>query len=86
MTHYTWGALINDASGKRVWEFDKRTYTAPEIETKTPKIPMPPPFADGWKLLDGHHVDRKLYDMMVLEVTQMNKGIDTLPDLTGVTA
>lgn len=34
MTHYTWGTLVNDASGKRLWEFDKRTYTAPEIQTK----------------------------------------------------
>jgi hypothetical protein len=41
MTHYTWGTLINDPTGKRVWEFDKRTYTAPEIQTKVTHPPRP---------------------------------------------
>lgn len=52
---------------------------------QTPRIPMPPPFEEGWRLLDGKPVTRKLYDMMVLELSQMNKAIDTLPDLSQVT-
>lgn len=51
---------------------------------QTPKIPMPPLFQEGWHLLDGKPVTRKLYDMMVLELTQMNKAVDTLPDLSDV--
>ena len=31
--HYTWGSIVKDASGKEVWQFDKRTYTGKELET-----------------------------------------------------
>lgn len=27
MFHYTWGTVFKDSSGKKIWEFDKRTYT-----------------------------------------------------------
>jgi hypothetical protein len=51
---------------------------------QTPHIPLPPPYEDNWRLLDGKHVTRKLYDMMLLEINQMNKAVDSLPDLTGI--
>ena len=27
MFHYTWGTVFKDSFGKKIWEFDKRTYT-----------------------------------------------------------
>ena len=27
MFHYTWGTAFKDSFGKKIWEFDKRTYT-----------------------------------------------------------
>jgi hypothetical protein len=32
MFHYTWGTQFKDSFGKKIWEFDKRTYTAEEIQ------------------------------------------------------
>ena len=29
--HYTWGTVFKNASGEKVWEFDKRVYTNPSI-------------------------------------------------------
>ena len=34
MLHYTWGIVIKDSFGRKIWEFDKRTYTAEEIQRK----------------------------------------------------
>ena len=34
LLHYTWGTLVEDADKQKVWIFDKREYTAPEIERK----------------------------------------------------
>ena len=34
MLHYTWGTVIKDSFGRKLWEFDKRTYTAEEIQRK----------------------------------------------------
>ena len=34
MLHYTWGTVIKDSFGRKIWEFDKRTYTAEEIQRK----------------------------------------------------
>lgn len=31
-----------------------------------PKLPLPPPFEEGWKLQDGIPVTRDLYDTLVL--------------------
>lgn len=33
MFHYTWGSVFQNASGGKVWEFDKRVYTDPSIVT-----------------------------------------------------
>lgn len=52
---------------------------------QTPHIPLPPPYQDNWRLLDGKPVTRALYDMMLKEINQMNKAVDSLPDLTGIT-
>ena len=27
MFHYTWGTVFKDSFGRKIWEFDKRTYT-----------------------------------------------------------
>lgn len=34
MFHYTWGTQFKDSFGRKIWEFDKRTYTAEEIQRK----------------------------------------------------
>lgn len=34
MFHYTWGTAFKDSFGRKIWEFDKRTYTAEEIQRK----------------------------------------------------
>lgn len=34
MFHYTWGTVFMDSFGRKIWEFDKRTYTAEEIQRK----------------------------------------------------
>ena len=34
MLHYTWGTLFMDKDNRKAWEFDKRTFTAKEIETE----------------------------------------------------
>ncbi len=34
MFHYTWGTIFKDSFGRKIWEFDKRTYTAEEIQRK----------------------------------------------------
>lgn len=80
-SHYTWGSIIKDALGKEVWQFDKRTYTAKELETHTPLIPELPAFQDGWKLQDGVSVSEELYGTLQDMVRQMNKGIQMLSDL-----
>lgn len=79
MLHYTWGDAYLDSNNTIVWEFDKRTYTAAEIQTQTPNIPPPPPFIEGWHLRDGGRVTRQLYDTVKLMVTTMNAAVDLLP-------
>ena len=34
MYHYTWGTVVKDSFGRKIWEFDKRTYTDEEIQRK----------------------------------------------------
>ena len=34
MFHYTWGTVFKDSFGKKIWEFDKRTYTDEIIQRK----------------------------------------------------
>ncbi|KAK9816540.1 hypothetical protein WJX72_001729 [[Myrmecia] bisecta] len=81
MFHYTWGAIFQTSTGTKIWEFDKRTYTDVSIQTKTPHVPVPPPFAEGWQLQDGAPVTHALHEEMVQMTTQMNKAVDALPNL-----
>lgn len=37
MLHYTWGTLVNDLSGKKVWTFEKRDYIAADFEKQVSK-------------------------------------------------
>ena len=47
---------------------------------QTPRIPMPPPFQEGWTLEDSvTPVTRPLYDTVSAMLTQMNAAIDKLP-------
>ena len=32
MFHYTWGTVFKDSFGRKIWEFDKRTYTDEVIQ------------------------------------------------------
>ncbi|CAL8467638.1 g7176 [Coccomyxa elongata] len=84
MFHYTWGTAFKDSFGRKIWEFDKRTYTAEEIQRKTPHIPLPTAYTQGWKLQDDQPVTRELYDTMVAMLHQMNRAVDGLPELQAV--
>ncbi|KAL4451270.1 hypothetical protein ABPG77_009342 [Micractinium sp. CCAP 211/92] len=76
LMHYTWGSVFNAPNGTKVWEFDKRYYTEPKHEKTLPKLPVPPPFEEGWKLQDGVAITKDLYDTLVLMINTMNAGID----------
>lgn len=39
-----------------------------------PKLPLPPPFEEGWKLQDGVAITRDLYDTLVLMVRGPGSG------------
>ncbi|PSC71378.1 hypothetical protein C2E20_5225 [Micractinium conductrix] len=76
LMHYTWGSIFSAPNGTKVWEWDKRSYTEPVHERTVPKIKLPPPFEEGWKLQDGVAITKDLYDIIVLMITTMNTGID----------
>lgn len=78
LMHYTWGSVFNDANGTKLWEFDKRQYTEPVHEKTVPKLTLPPPFEEGWKLQDDVAITKDLYDVVVLMITTMNAGIDVI--------
>jgi hypothetical protein len=80
--HYTWGTVVKDLTGKEVWKFDKREYTAEAHAWKPPRLPMPPPWAAGMKLQDGLIVTQELHRTLSHMVGAMNDAVDTLPDLT----
>lgn len=74
LCHYTWETLVEE-NGEEIWIFDKRKYTAAEMELKVPLIPLPPPFRPGLKLHDGSPYTPKLHNMTVAMLTQMNRAI-----------
>ncbi|KAK9833507.1 hypothetical protein WJX84_004875 [Apatococcus fuscideae] len=80
--HYTWGAIISNAAGEKIWSFDKRDYTAEEHANKPPKLQLLPPFEPGWKLQDGKIVSKELYYILDHEITLMNEVISGLPQLS----
>ena len=47
---------------------------------QTPRIPMPPPYQEGWTLEDSRTpVTQELYDTVSSMLKQMNTAIDLLP-------
>jgi hypothetical protein len=44
-------------------------------------VPLPPPFEEGWRLQDDQPVTRALYDTLVAMLRQVNRGVDSLPEL-----
>ncbi|EIE24619.1 hypothetical protein COCSUDRAFT_14028 [Coccomyxa subellipsoidea C-169] len=84
MFHYTWGTIFKDSFGRKIWEFDKRTYTAEEIQRKTPRVPLPPAYREDWKMQDDQPVTRELYDTLVGMIERMNSAVDDLPELQAV--
>lgn len=84
MCHYTWGAVYNDTQGT-VWSWDKRIYTDAKA-LKPEKIPMPPEFVEGRYHLQEFFgkmtVPKDMHDTLAAMLAQMNKAIETLPDLT----
>jgi len=81
--HYTWGAVYNDST-HTVWSWDKRHYTDQKYSLRPEKLPLPPePFEDRkWHLQDGFPVDVTMHGTLRDMLSQMNKAIETLPDLT----
>lgn len=50
------------------------------LGVQTPRIPMPPPYQEGWTLEDGRTpVTQELYDTVSGMLQQMNTAIDLLP-------
>jgi hypothetical protein len=61
----------------------QRHYTSFENSTKVPHLPDVPPFQEGkWKFVEGNPVTREVHDAIADMISQMNKGIATLKDLT----
>lgn len=81
MFHYTWGSVYK-LDGKEIWHWDKRDYTSAEVALKVPKLPLPPDWKDGLKLQDGLPISEVLHDTIKSMLVQMNKAIETLPDLS----
>lgn len=81
--HYTWGAIYNDTKGE-VWRWEKRDYTAPEHALKVPHLKMPPAefLPNTWHLQAREPVTKELHETLSAMIAQMNRAIDTLPDLT----
>ena len=48
---------------------------------QTPRVPLPPPWEEGWRLQDDQPMSRQLYDTLVAMITQINTAVDTLPEL-----
>eukprot|EP00873_Tetraselmis_striata_P027120 jgi/Tetstr1/447384/TSEL_034820.t2 len=83
--HYTWGTVIKDqVSGRKLWEFDKRTYTDAKLPLQVPTIPKPPPFRPGLVMQDGQPVTKELLDILNAMLDQMNSVIPSLPKLRPV--
>jgi hypothetical protein len=70
--------LVLDCRG-----YDKRFYTAPEVALLVPRIEDPPKWKQGaWKFIEGNPVTREKHEAIVQMIGQMNKGIETLKDLS----
>lgn len=86
LCHYTWGALYHEGlpskGAKQVYRWEKRDFNDIKYVLKVPNIPMPPEYKDGWILEFDAPLTRKRHDVVVIMLTQMNKAINTLPDLT----
>lgn len=86
MAHYTWGAIYHKAKNfsEVVFTWEKRDFTAAEVALKVPKLKLPPePFVEGEWVLQGHEPVTKDVHVIVREMlTQMNRAIDRLPDLS----
>eukprot|EP00197_Chlamydomonas_leiostraca_P009048 CAMPEP_0202871570 /NCGR_PEP_ID=MMETSP1391-20130828/19061_1 /ASSEMBLY_ACC=CAM_ASM_000867 /TAXON_ID=1034604 /ORGANISM="Chlamydomonas leiostraca, Strain SAG 11-49" /LENGTH=409 /DNA_ID=CAMNT_0049552413 /DNA_START=223 /DNA_END=1452 /DNA_ORIENTATION=+ len=86
LCHYTWGALYHEGlpskGAKQVYRYEKRDYNDLKYVLKVPPIVMPPEYKDGWILEFDAPLNRKRHDLVVVMLTQMNRGIAILPDLT----
>ncbi|KAG1662465.1 hypothetical protein FOA52_009673 [Chlamydomonas sp. UWO 241] len=84
-THYTWGALyyegLQSQGGKNIYKWDKREFMGVEQVLKPTNVPMPPEFREGLSLTFDQLLTRERHELVVAELTQLNKAIDTLPDL-----
>lgn len=84
--HYTWGALYHEGlpskGGKQVYRWEKRDFTDIKHAIKPPHIPMPPEFKEGWTLEFDAPLTLVRHNLIVKFLTQLNKAIDPLPDLS----
>lgn len=84
MLHYTWGIEYYER-GNKIWTWDKRLYTSVEVSLKVPLIPMPPEFKAGWVSQSKERITQDTHDLIAAMLTQMNKAIEQLPDLSSPT-
>ncbi|GAX81923.1 hypothetical protein CEUSTIGMA_g9351.t1 [Chlamydomonas eustigma] len=84
--HYTWGVLYHEGppskGGKQIYRWEKRDFSDIKHVIKPAKLPMPPPYRDGLILEFDAPLTPKRHDLNVLYLTQLNKAIDNLTDLT----
>ena len=84
--HYTWGALYHEGlpskGGKQVYRWEKRDFTDIKHAIKVPHIPMPPEFKEGWTLEFDAPLTLVRHNLIVKFLTQLNKAIDPLTDLS----
>eukprot|EP00793_Prasinoderma_coloniale_P004162 PRCOL_00006338-RA len=84
MYHYTWGTQFKNKTGKVVWEFDKRKYTAPEYVTNPRELELPPGDVEGLTQQfprDGMAVDKDTRDTLADMIGRMNAVLRELPPL-----
>lgn len=66
-----------------MWGYDKRFHTSIEDSLKVPHIEEPPQWQPGkWKFVEGNPVTEEKHHSIEQMIRQMNKGIDTLKDLS----
>eukprot|EP00798_Chlamydomonas_sp_ICE-L_P020998 gene20998-27856_t len=81
LCHYTWGAIYHE-KGKEIYRWEKRDYNELNFVVKPPQIKMPPAFKPGWRLEFDVELTVPRHNLVVLYLTQLNKGLATLKDLT----
>jgi hypothetical protein len=55
----------------QIYRWEKRDFNDMKFVLRVPKIPMPPPYQDGWTLEFDAPLTRPRHDLVVLMLTQV---------------